>query len=200
MIRSAARQNVQTADDMLRKPVRHERHGQTQGMSAKGLLFLLLVGSACGGHAPAHTAPDESRPHISWEIRSGGDFGDAQFVCGSAKPTSTCTLTASSGERRTLVTLHLYLHPAAAQTNYVGAWRAPFLQGWTTKDYREVSGTVRPGDDPYAVSVSGIVTDKPGKYSFNVLLDAAQEGVPDGTRITLDIPVVVTSAERDRLA
>lgn len=177
---------------MQSTPVRDQRRGTTQGKSAKGLLFLLLVCSACGGHAPAHTAPDESRPHISWEIRSGGDFGDAQFVCGSAKPTSTCTLTASSGERRTLVTLHLYLHPAAVQTNYVGAWRAAFLQGWTAQDYREVSGTVRPGDDPYNVSVSGIVTDKPGKYSFSVLLDAAQEGLPGGNRITLDIPVVVT--------
>ena len=40
-------------------------------------------------------------------------------------------------------------------------------------------------------SISGIVTDKPGTYSFSVRLDAAQEGVPNGSRITLDIPVAV---------
>ena len=79
--------------------------------------------------APIHTSPDESRPHSTWEIRSGGEFGDGQFVCGSAKPTAPCRLTASTPERPTLVTLHLYLHPTALQTNYVGAWRAPFLRG-----------------------------------------------------------------------
>ena len=56
-----------------------------------------------------------------------------------------------------------------------------------------MSGTVRPGDDEYDVSVSGIVTDKPGSYSFNVLLDGAQEGVPTGHRIVLDIPVAVSA-------
>ena len=156
-------------------------------------LLLLLVSGACRGRLPVHTSPDESRPQITWEIRSGGEFGDRQFVCGSAKPTAPCRLTASTPERRTLV-LHLYLHGTAVQTNYVGAWRAPFLQGWTERDYRDVSGTVRPGDDPYHVSVSGIVTAKPGTYSFSVLLDGAQEGIPTGNRMVLDIPVTVADA------
>lgn len=140
---------------------------------------------------PVHTSPDESRPQITWEIRSGGEFGDAQLVCGAAKPTAPCRLTASATERPSFVTLHLYLHGTAVQTNYVGAWRAPFLQGWTERDYRDVSGSVQPGADPYHVSVSGIVTDKPGTYSFSVLLDGAQEGIPTGNRLVLNIPVTV---------
>lgn len=152
---------------------------------------LALSSVACGGHAPLHTGPDDPRPHVSWELRSGGEFGDTEFVCGSAKPGGPCTLIASSSDQPRLIALHVYLHAAERQTNYIGAWRAPFLQGWTEKDYREVSGAVRPGDDPHKVSVSGIVTDRPGTYSFSVLLDAAQEGIPTGNRITLNIPVTI---------
>ncbi len=52
---------------------------------------------------------------------------------------------------------------------------------------------VQPGGEPYDFSVSGTVTDKPGTYSFNVRLDAAQEGILNGNRITVDIPVMVTA-------
>ena len=150
-----------------------------------------LCSAACGGRGTVHTAPDESRPHITWEISIGGEFGDATVVCGSAKPAARCILPTSTSSRPTLSSLHLYLHAAKQQTNYLGAWRAPFLQGWTARDYRDVSGTVKAGADPFAVNVSGIVTDKPGTYTFSVLLDGAQEGVPSGNRIVLDVPVEV---------
>ena len=64
----------------------------------KGLLLPLLFSAACGGNAPVHTTPDQSRPHITWEIRTGGEFGDDEFVCGSAKPAARCTLTANTNE------------------------------------------------------------------------------------------------------
>jgi hypothetical protein len=156
------------------------------------LVFVgALVSAACGGRGTVHTAPDESRPHITWEISVGGEFGDATVVCGSVKPTAPCILLPSTPARPTLSSLRLYLHAAKQQTNYIGAWRAPFLQGWTAKDYRDVSGTVKPGDDPFVVNVSGNVTDKPAAYTFSVLLDGAQEGVPAGNRIVLDVPVEV---------
>lgn len=159
-------------------------------------LALSMVGvvSACAGGGVIHTAPDESQPHITWEIRVGGEFGDADFVCGSSKPGQACVLPSGASTKPTTVMLRLYLHAAALQTNYLGVWRAPFLEGWTQKDYREVSGAVRHGDRPFSTSVSGLVTDKPGAYGFNVLLDAAQEGIPAGHRIVLDIPVTVTRA------
>jgi hypothetical protein len=150
-----------------------------------------VMSAACGTRGTVHTAPDESRPHITWEISIGGEFGDATVVCGSAKPTAACTLPPSTPGRPTLSSLRLYLHAAERQTNYIGAWRAPFLQGWTAKDYRDVSGTVKPGEEPFVVNVSGIVTDKPTAYTFSVLLDGAQEGVPAGNRIVLDVPVEV---------
>ena len=155
------------------------------------MVVLAVLGAACGSRPTVHTAPDESRPHITWEISVGGEFGDANVVCGSAKPGALCMLPASAPSRRTLSTLRLHLHAAERQTNYIGAWRAPFLQGWTPKDYRDVSGTVKPGEEPFSVNVSGLVTNTPGKYTFSVLLDGAQEGVPFGNRIVLDVPVEV---------
>ena len=157
-----------------------------------------LLSAACASRGTVHTAPDESRPHITWEISAGGEFGDATVVCGSAKQTSTCLLPASTPSRPTLSSLRLYLHAAERQTNYIGAWRAAFLRGWTAQDYRDVSGTVKPGEEPFAVSVSGLVTDQPGAYTFSVLLDGAQEGVPAGNRIVLDVPVEVRAGKDDR--
>ena len=146
-----------------------------------------LLANGCGGTGVIHTAPDESQPHISWEIRTGGGDGDARAVCRSTDPAPKCALTAGS-----MVMLRLLFHPAERQTNYLGAWRAPFLQGWTEKDYRDVAGAVQPGEAPYRKSVNGVVTDTPGEYGFNVLLDAAQEGIPAGHRIVVNVPVVVT--------
>lgn len=154
-------------------------------------LVAALLSAACGSRGTVHTAPNESRPHITWEISVGGEFGDATVVCGSAKPTASCLVPVSTPARPTLSSLRLYLHAAERQTNYLGAWRAAFLRGWTPKDYRDVSGTVKAGADPFVVNVSGIVTDKPGSYTFNVLLDGAQEGVPASNRIVLDVPVEV---------
>jgi hypothetical protein len=153
-----------------------------------------LLSAACGSRGTVHTAPDESRPHITWDISIGGEFGEGTVVCGSTKPGVACVLPASTPSRPTLSALRLYLHAAARQTNYVGAWRAPFLQGWTASDYRDVSGTVQPGADPFVVNVNGNVTSKPGRYTFSVLLDGAQEGVPAGNRIVLDVPVEVRAA------
>src|SRR5688572_9054183 len=119
--------------------------------SSRLALVGALLSTACGGRGTVHTAPDESRPHITWEISMGGEFGDATVVCGSAKPTATCILPVSTPSQPTLSSLRLYLHAAKQQTNYLGAWRAPFLRGWTASDYRDVSGTVKPGDEPFAV-------------------------------------------------
>lgn len=153
------------------------------------VIVAALLASGCGGTGVIHHAPDESQPHISWEIRTGGADGDDRAVCRSTDAAPACTLTAGS-----MVMLRLLFHPAERQTNYLGAWRAPFLQGWTEKDYRDVVGTVQPGEVPYRKSVNGVVTATPGTYGFNVLLDAAQEGIPAGHRIVVNLPVVVTRA------
>lgn len=92
-------------------------------------LALWLAFSAGCTHRVSHTAPDESRPHISWDIRAGGDLGDARVVCASTDTTPNCVLDATTEQRRSLVTVHLSLHAAAEQTTYSGSLRVPFIQG-----------------------------------------------------------------------
>jgi hypothetical protein len=157
-------------------------------LAISGLLSCgVMTAAACSG-APkvVHVAPDESQPHFTWEIRTGGEFGGARFVCGSRQPKTPCELAPSSG-----VSMYLHLHAAAMTTNYLGVWKAPFLQGWKPSDYRELSGVVEPGDDPHAISVSGLVTSTPGESTLSVRLEAAQEGVAGGRTLSLDVPVIV---------
>ncbi|CAN5765065.1 hypothetical protein BH18ACI5_BH18ACI5_22380 [soil metagenome] len=155
---------------------------------------LLLLSSCGGGPKPIHTSPDESRPHITWEIRAGGDYVGEAFVCGSLKPDTPCTLPASKASSWTFVAIYIDLHSAAGPTNYVGTWRAAFLDGWKDTDYREVNDSVKPGEKPHQLTVSGIATRQPGRYSFSVTLEAAQDGTPTTTPISLNIPVAVFAA------
>ena len=80
--------------------------------SARALLIPFGIATAGAGHRVAHVAPDESRSHITWEIRAGGDTGDDDFVCGSSQPSRECVLVDSTANRRSRVTVHLYLHAA----------------------------------------------------------------------------------------
>ena len=152
-------------------------------------LALVVPLSACAGHRPTHIAPDESVPHITWEIRTGGDLGDADLVCGSPQPAQGCVLTASTERERTLVTVRVYLHAAARQTSYLGVVQVPFVQGGVKG--ADVSATVPVGSQPVGSSVIGEVTSKPGEYAFTVLLDTKQAGMTDSQRIEQQAPVVV---------
>ena len=136
-------------------------------------------------------APDESRPHITWEIRTGTDIGDEQFVCGSVRPANPCLLQAATPDRRNMTTVHLYLHAAAQPTSYLGVLAVPFVAGSEKIAEREVNATVERGDQPYGVTVSGLVTSKPGSYALRVRLDATQPNSPTPTRIVEEIPVTV---------
>ena len=99
--------------------------------------------AACAGHQVPHAAPDEAAPHVSWEIRSGGDLGDASVVCGSAQPAIPCVLTASTEQKPVLTTVHVYLHALAQSTTYVGSTQAPFVEGSEQKS-GDVKVTVTP--------------------------------------------------------
>lgn len=145
---------------------------------------------SCAEHTPAHLAPDESRPHITWEIRTGGDMGDADFVCGSAKPGSPCVLQASSDERQSFATVHLFLHAAKQETSYLGEMRVPVLQDEQHRHLSEISVTVPAGTSPVGHTVNGLVTKQPGSYSMSINLEAMQAGQLAG-RITEQIPITV---------
>ena len=153
------------------------------------LIWLAPLAGSCAVDRVAHVAPDESRPHITWEIRENGE--DERFVCGSTEPSRQCALAASTEERANEATVRLFLHAAAADTSYLGLMTTPFLDG-ASKD-REITITVPQDSRPVQSTVIGRVTTKPGASSFGIALDATQPGVPAPVRITHEIPVVVNA-------
>jgi hypothetical protein len=157
-----------------------------------GVWFILLsLCAACASHGSVHNSPDESRPHISWEIRSGADGGDADFVCGSSQPGKARVIPASTDKTATLATLHLFAHAAAQPTSYLGFMRAPFLGGEVDRKSGEINATVAPGNRPVGTTVVDRVTSKPGEYLLSISIDATQPNAPNSVRISQEVPVVV---------
>lgn len=150
-----------------------------------------LLSAGCAPHGALHVAPDESKPHISWELRSGADEGDEEFVCGSAQPGKPCVLAASPGKRRTLAVVHLLVHAAAQPTSYLGFMRAPFLGDDTDRKLGEVSATIEPGRQPVGATVIGRVTSKPGAYTLTISVDAMQPGATNPVHIGEQVSVAV---------
>jgi hypothetical protein len=154
-------------------------------------LCVGLVSVACATPGVKHMPTNESRPHISWEIRAGGDEGNKVVVCRSGDGRATCVLSASTDRDRSLATVHLALHPAAQPTNYLGFIRVPFIEGADPQQGSDVSGTVRPGSRPVRATVAGFVTSKPGLYTFSVSVDAMQPGMTEAQHISEQVPVTV---------
>jgi hypothetical protein len=151
-----------------------------------------VLAAACAGHGVPHIAPDESQPHVTWEVRTGGYTGDSRFVCGSSEPSKPCVLTASAGGRGTPVMVRLFMHAADAQTNYLGVMNTPFVDGGASE--REISLTVPRGSRPVSSLLSGKVTDTPGTYTLTIGLDATQGTSDSPIRIAEQRPVVVEAA------
>ncbi len=154
------------------------------------IVLLATLAPGCAQHGPVHTAPDESRPHVSWEIRAGGDDGDAQSICGSAQPSLACVLTRSTVPPQTRVTVHLLLHAAAAVTTCRGTIGAFFISGAEGNAKHTVDATVPVGSTPIGDTINGIVTDSPAASRFEIRLDATQPGQPP-VKISQDIPVII---------
>jgi hypothetical protein len=153
------------------------------------LLFLAASAGACAGNRVPHVAPDESRPHVTWEIRTR-DGGATRFVCGSIEPSRPCVVEASASRQGTGMTVQLHLHAASSQTSYLGVMETPFVDGVKA---REISLTVPRGSQPVSSLLSGRVVDTPGTYTLNIGLDATQTGVESPFRIAEKIPVVVNA-------
>ena len=185
---------AQPGDEMDRAESRQAASWYTAGMlipRAIALSLPVLVLMGCAEHGGAvHVAPDESKPHVSWEIRTGGQGGERELTCGSDKPSVPCELSAALPDRPSAATVHLYLHAAAEMTSYLGVLSVPFLEGQRPAD-REVSITVPPGSQPVGVTISAAVVSKPGSYRLGIRLDASQGSVGASSRIVEDIPVTV---------
>jgi hypothetical protein len=159
--------------------------------AALALIVVPLAGCAARSRDVVHVAPDESRPHFTWGIRTGGSDGDAEFVCGSSQPEKRCVLAASTDQTRTLAAVHLFVHAAAQPTSYLGFMRAPFLGGGRDRRVGEVNTTVQPGSPPVSTLVIGQVTSARGASALTISLEATQPGAPNPVRLSQEIPVFV---------
>ena len=155
------------------------------------VVMALLVGAiACSGHtAPLHVEPDESGPHISWEIRAGQE-GEGQFVCSSVRLADACLIPLSTDQRRTPVTVHVQLHATKVETRYQGNVRPTFFVGAADPHVGQVDVTVSPGSAPFNTSLTDVAIRTPGTYALTIALDAVQGG-RTASRITANVPVTV---------
>ena len=153
--------------------------------------FPALLAAGCASHGEVHVAPDESKPHISWELRSGRSEGDEEFVCGPARPGKPCVLAASTQDSPRLSALRLLGHAAAQPTSYLGFMRTSFFEGEAERKLGEINVTVEPGSRPVGTTVIGRVTSKPGTYALTISIDATQPGAPNPLRISDNVSVVV---------
>lgn len=90
-----------------------------------------------------------------------------------------------------MTTVHLYLHAAVQPTSYLGVLVVPFVGGSERIGDREVSATVMPGNRPYGVTITGLVTSKPGSYTLRVRLDAARARSQAPMQIAEEIAIMV---------
>ena len=155
------------------------------------ILGLVVLAAGCAStQGVVHNALDESRPHISWELRAGGDEGERDFVCGSAQPAKPCVLPASTGNNSSLAVAYLTVHAAAQATSYLGFMRASFFEGEGDRKLSEINVIVEPDRHPIGASVLGQVYSKGGSYTLAIAVDAFLAGA---TLINLgqEVPVVV---------
>lgn len=153
------------------------------------ILLVVLFVQGCGGHRVVHTAPDESQPHITWEIRTGGEEGEERLACEAGQPQPQCELSASSTDRREMTTIHVYMHAASQVAIYEGSLRISFL-GTSAESERLISTTVNPGDPASSLTVFGVTTNKPGTYAMSVSLKVTHGG-KDAGQLSRDIKVIV---------
>ena len=145
-----------------------------------GLLMIGVWSVGCAQHGVVHTASDESRPHISWELRAGRVEGDEKLVCGSVSPGVACVLAASATGIQSRATVHLLFHAAQEETKYTGALQVPFFGEENRERTMSIDETVPPNSPPARHTVSGIVTTSPGKYAVTIRVETTQHGRPSG--------------------
>ena len=153
------------------------------------VIVLPLFG--CAGHGPVHVAPDESRPHLTWEIQADGKDGTAELICGSSQRAKPCVLRASTEKTPSLATVRLFVHAAAQPTSYLGFMRVPLFGTDVDRKLGEVNTTVKPGSRPVGTTVFGRLTTQPKTYTLTISVEATQPGAPNPVHLFEDVPVMV---------
>lgn len=150
----------------------HERRSPASAPQAWLLTFpcvvALFVTAACVERIPEPVVVPPL-PHVSWLIASQTREGQERTICQS-DPRTDCVLSTGAANAPAFATLHLYLHPAKSQeTKYTGRMQVGFMNGSAAEPHdTKINSTVKPGETPTNVSVTGIVTRQPGVYAVSV--------------------------------
>jgi hypothetical protein len=154
--------------------------------------FLAFSIVACGGHRiPEPPGDHPEGPHISWSIHAGtADNPEPLLVCES-NPRSECIVGASRLDRQFFATLHLYLHPAAGETTYVGVAQVGFFAGEASAHRLDVKATIKPGEEPRRSMIYDRLPMKPGTYTMEIDLVATETSSPQKREIRDRVNVIV---------
>ncbi len=154
------------------------------------LMLVLAVTGGCAERVPEPVVVPKV-PHVSWVIAVETTNGQERVVCQS-DPRTECLLPSSTRDRRTLATVHLYLHPSTAETKYVGTMRVTFLDGSSAEVHEtKVDSTVGVRDAPVGASLTGIVTERAGSYSMTIALTATSPAATNAHEIQDTVQVTV---------
>lgn len=154
-------------------------------------VLALFVTASCAERIPEPVVVP-SVSHISWLIASQTREGQERTVCQS-DPRTDCVLSAGTADTPAFATVHLYLHPAKSQeTKYSGTMQVGFMNGSSAEPHdTTINSTVKPGETPTNVSVTGIVTAKPGVYAVTLAVVARSPGTKGEQSIRETILVTV---------
>lgn len=149
---------------------------------------LIVVAAGCARRIPEPVGGRTGSPHVGWVIMSGdSDNSDRDFVCQS-NPRSECVIPVDGPDARVLSHVHLYYHPAAAETKYAGS----ILLGFFSSPHEiKPNLTVKPGDSPGNQSVASFVSSKPGNYTMTVAVVATSVASGATQEIREQVPVTV---------
>ena len=153
-------------------------------------MTLPLVGllvSACANHVP-EPKPHPDVPHISWAISEGNNDKE---VCRSTEDTA-CSLNLSGqpGNRRIGI-FHVFLHPASADTKYVGSVDIGFLVQSEDQHVHAIDRVVERGSAPVGFSTTGNVKAAGTYYVTLNLTATAADGSGAAVMLTSRIRVDV---------
>jgi hypothetical protein len=136
-------------------------------------IALLVIHWSCSKRIPESNTAPPVVPRVGWVIMTGDrDNPDAAYVCQSQPRTEECVLSATRPDQQVFASVHLFFHPAPADTKYTGTVRVGFMQ---TAGPVTPNVTVKAGDKPGQTTVIGLVLPSPGKHEMTIALVAEGE-------------------------
>lgn len=155
------------------------------------VLPFLLTAGGCAQRIPEPVLKPHDVPHISWTIHVADQPGGRETTICSSDPRTECVVPASTEGRKVFAMVHLFFHPAAAETRYTGSVQIGFFGGPAESHEMKPNVIVQPKDSPARHSMSDFVTTRPGKYQMLVALVATSVPNGEGQSIRDEVAVLV---------